>query len=70
MEVTITDLWVPGKILPKGQAGRICITDLMNLHTCAFLRTDDLGRRLPGGKFEVLGRVDNAELRGCNLMVE
>ena len=70
MEVTITDLWVPGKALPRGQAGRICITDLMNVHTCAFIRTDDLGRRLPGGRFEVLGRVDNADLRGCNLMVE
>lgn len=70
MQVTITDLWVPGRILPQGQVGRICITDLMNVDTCAFIRTDDLGRAHPGGQFEVLGRVDTAEMRGCNLMVE
>ncbi|HHG86312.1 MAG TPA: acyl transferase [Bacteroidetes bacterium] len=68
MQVNITDPYVPGRILPDGMAGRINVIDLANLHSCAFIRTDDLGRRFPNGSFEVLGRLDHAELRGCNLL--
>lgn len=68
MRVTITDPILPGRELPPGQTGRINITDLANLHSCAFIRTDDLGRAWPDGSFEVLGRLDHAEMRGCNLL--
>lgn len=70
MQVIITDLWLPGKILPPGATGRINIFDGMNIHSCAFLRTEDLGRANPDGSFEVLGRTDVSELRGCNLLYE
>ncbi|MEM0999956.1 MAG: acyl transferase [Bacteroidota bacterium] len=68
MRVTITDPYLPGRVLPTGQTGRINVTDLANRHSCAFIRTDDLGRAFPDGSFEVLGRLDHAEMRGCNLM--
>ena len=52
-----------------GQTGQLQIIDLANLDTCAFIRTEDLGRVFEDGSFEILGRLDNAALRGCNLMV-
>lgn len=68
MQVRITDPYVPGRFLTDGRVGRINVVDLANLHSCAFIRTDDLGRRYSDGSFEVLGRLDHAELRGCNLL--
>lgn len=58
----------PGAWTAPRRQGRICIADLANLHSCSFLATGDLGRLRDGG-FEVLGRHDHAEVRGCNLMV-
>lgn len=52
-----------------GAAGGISIIDLANLWSCSFLATDDLGRMHPGGLFEVQGRFDEADIRGCNLLV-
>jgi hypothetical protein len=46
------------------------MVDLANLDTCCFIQTEDLGRVFPDGSFEVLGRMDAAEWRGCNLMIE
>ncbi|MFM1963952.1 MAG: hypothetical protein RLZZ172_2797 [Bacteroidota bacterium] len=51
-----------------GRTGIINIIDLANIHTQAFIATDDLGRFSPGGGFEVLGRVDNCDIRGCSLL--
>jgi hypothetical protein len=68
MRIVITDSYIPQRILAAGQVGRINVIDLANLHSCAFIATDDLGRAHADGSFEVLGRMDNAELRGCNLM--
>lgn len=70
MQVVITDLWLPDRILPAGSTGRINIVDGMNIHSCAFIRTEDLGRLNPDGSFEVLGRTDVSEMRGCNLLYE
>ena len=42
--------------------------DLANLSSCAFLETSDIGRMHPDGMFEVLGRFDHSEIRGCNLL--
>ncbi len=53
----------------KGKVGGINIIDLANLDSCSFLATDDLGRVYENGTFEILGRFDNSDIRGCNLMV-
>ncbi len=70
MKIMIRNPYDPFELLPIGQTGAINIIDLANIHSCAFVQTDDLGKLHPDGSFEVLGRVDNSELRGCNLMVE
>jgi non-ribosomal peptide synthetase component F len=49
--------------------GRVEVQDLANGHSAAFIATDDLGRAHPDGSFEILGRYDHADLRGCNLLV-
>ncbi len=50
-------------------AGALNVIDLANIDSCAFLETKDLARRHPDGSFEVLGRLDNSDIRGCNQMV-
>lgn len=49
--------------------GAINIIDLANIHSCSFIATDDAGRLHPDGSFEVLGRLDNSDVRGCSLLV-
>ena len=70
MRVTATELNDPFCPVPFGRTGVLNVTDLANLDTCSFIQTEDLGRVFPDGSFEVLGRADAAEMRGCNLMVE
>jgi hypothetical protein len=53
-----------------GITGGINIIDLANINSCSFIAAGDLGKLLPGGGFEVLGRFDNSDIRGCNLLVE
>ena len=48
--------------------GIINIIDFANLHSCAFIATDDLGKRAENGMIEILGRLDTVQIRGCNLM--
>lgn len=62
----ITD---PLSMQKKGKVGGVNIIDLANLDSCSFLATDDLGRVYDDGSFEILGRFDNSDIRGCNLMV-
>jgi len=50
------------------QTGIINIIDLANIYSSSFIATDDLGRLYPDGSFEVLGRVDNSDIRGCSLL--
>ena len=52
-----------------GKSGGITIIDLANINSCAFIATQDLGKLKPDGTFEVLGRFDQSDIRGCNLMV-
>lgn len=52
-----------------GKTGGINVIDLANIDSCAFIATSDLGRAYPDGSFEVLGRFDYSDVRGCNLMV-
>lgn len=54
---------------PLPANGVINVIDLANIHSCAFLATEDIGRLYDNGRFEVLGRTDNSALRGCSLMV-
>lgn len=68
MRVEILDVNLPTQILEVGYRGRIGIVDLANIDSCGFILTDDLGVKHEDGSFEVLGRVEYSELRGCNLM--
>ncbi len=54
----------------KGKTGGINVIDLANLYSCSFIATQDLGRIREDGSFEVLGRFDASDIRGCNLMVQ
>lgn len=69
MHVMLRDPEDPLSYVPVGKSGGINIIDLMNLNSCSFIATDDLGRKHPDGSFEVLGRFDNSDVRGCNLML-
>lgn len=59
----------PFSYCEAGESGALNIIDLANIHSCAFLQTDDLGRIHGDLSFEVLGRFDASEVRGCNLMI-
>jgi len=69
MKVVIRDPLDPGSRLLKGHSGGINIIDLANIYSCSFIETSDLGVLNPDGSFEVTGRFDNSDLRGCNLLV-
>ncbi len=70
MKILIRDTNDPFQILGPGKTGGINIIDLANINSCSFIATQDLGQLHPDGSFEVLGRYDGSELRGCNLMVD
>ena len=53
----------------NGKTGGINVIDLANINSCSFIATQDLGKKNPNNSFEVLGRFDNSDIRGCNLMV-
>lgn len=59
----------PFAAVPQGRTGGVNIIDLANIDSCAFLATSDLGRVHPDGSFEILGRFDASDVRGCNLLV-
>jgi len=49
-------------------SGAINIIDFANIYSCSFIATDDGGKLYPGNSFEVLGRLDNSDIRGCSLL--
>jgi phenylacetate-coenzyme A ligase PaaK-like adenylate-forming protein len=55
--------------IQDGKTGGINVIDLANINSCSFIATQDLGKKNPNNSFEVLGRFDNSDIRGCNLMV-
>lgn len=55
--------------LSPSSSGIINVIDLANIHSCSFIATDDAGKMHPHGGFEILGRMDHSDLRGCSLMV-
>ena len=69
MKIRIRDTEDPLSLLPTGKAGGINIIDLANVNSCSFIATQDLGKLHSNGSFEILGRFDNSDIRGCNLMI-
>lgn len=69
MKVLIRDTNDPYSLMPYGKTGGLNVIDLANIHSCSFIATQDLGKLNTEGQFEVLGRFDNSDIRGCNLMV-
>lgn len=68
MRVLIRDTEDPFSYVKSGQSGGINIIDLANVNSCSFIATQDLGKKFSDGSFEVLGRFDHSDVRGCNLM--
>jgi phenylacetate-coenzyme A ligase PaaK-like adenylate-forming protein len=69
MKVLLRDPNDPLSLIQNNQTGGINIIDLANINSCSFIATQDLGRMHADESFEVIGRFDNADIRGCNLMV-
>jgi phenylacetate-coenzyme A ligase PaaK-like adenylate-forming protein len=70
MKILIRDLQDPLTVTTEhGTTGGLSIIDLANIHSCSFIATGDLGRLYEDGSFEVLGRIDNTDIRGCNLLI-
>ncbi len=68
MKVICRDLQDPLTLLPNGKRGALNIIDLANQNSCSFIATEDLGVVNENGTFEILGRMNHAEIRGCNLL--
>ena len=69
MQVLIRDPEDALTYVESGKTGGINVIDLGNINSCSFIATQDLGKKQPNNSFEVLGRFDNSDIRGCNLMV-
>ncbi|MFV5690422.1 acyl transferase [Flavobacterium sp. LT1R49] len=69
MQILIRDTEDALTYIQNGKTGGINVIDLANINSCSFIATQDLGKKNPNNSFEVLGRFDNSDIRGCNLMV-
>ena len=76
MQVLIRDTEDALTYVDNGKTGGVNVIDLANINSCSFIATQDLGKKEPNqragrqaGSFEILGRFDNSDIRGCNLMV-
>jgi len=70
MKISVRDTNDPLSLLGHEQTGGINIIDFANINSCSFLATQDLGKTYSNGSFEILGRFDNSDIRGCNLLVQ
>ena len=68
MQLLIRDSEDALSYLPQGKTGGINVIDLANIDSCSFIATQDLGRQVHTNTFEILGRFDHSDIRGCNLM--
>jgi hypothetical protein len=68
MKVVCRDIQDPLSLLPAGKRGALNIIDLANQNSCSFIATEDVGIVHENGTFEILGRMNHAEIRGCNLL--
>lgn len=69
MKIMIRDTENPLRILPNHSSGGVNVIDLANIESCSFIATQDLGKKINDCQFEILGRFDHSDIRGCNLMV-
>lgn len=69
MQIHIRDANDPFSYLPHGRTGGVNLVDCANLYSCSFIEVADLGRQRADGGFEILGRFDHSDLRGCNLLI-
>ena len=69
MDILIRDTEDALTYVDGNKTGGINVIDLANINSCSFIATQDLGKKYPNHSFEVLGRFDNSDIRGCNLMV-
>ncbi|RZJ73766.1 MAG: acyl transferase, partial [Flavobacterium sp.] len=69
MDILIRDTEDALTYVDGNKTGGINVIDLANINSCSFIATQDLGKKNPNHSFEVLGRFDNSDIRGCNLMV-
>ncbi len=70
MRILIRDTNDPLSYLPPNKTGGINVIDLANINSCSFIATQDLGKLHANNSFELMGRFDNSDIRGCNLLVE
>ncbi len=69
MKILIRDTYDPFCYLENGKSGGINVIDLANIYSCSFIETKDLGKINADGGFEALGRFDQSDIRGCNLLL-
>jgi hypothetical protein len=69
MRIATRDTNDPLSFNPHGKTGGVNVIDLANINSCSFIATQDLGKSYDDGSFEILGRFDNADIRGCNLLI-
>ena len=69
MKVLTRDTEDPFSYISEGKSGGVNVIDLANINSCSFIATQDLGRVYNNNSFEIIGRFDNSDIRGCNLLV-
>jgi len=69
MKILIRETEDPLNYVGIGKTGGVNVIDLANVNSCSFIATDDLGKKVSENQFEILGRFDHSDVRGCNLMV-
>jgi len=69
MRIVIRDIYDPYNTVTLGKTGGLNVIDLANIDSCSFIETQDMGLLHINGYFEVIGRLDNSEIRGCNLLI-
>ena len=70
MKILVRDIYDPFLFVESGKAGGINVIDLANIYSCSFIETKDIGIIHTDGKFEISGRFDYSDTRGCNLLVD
>ena len=69
MQILVRDTEDALTYIATGKTGGVNVIDLANINSCSFIATQDLGKKYTNNTFEILGRFDNSDIRGCNLMV-
>lgn len=70
MKILTREISDPLAICKENKTGGVNVIDLANIYSCSFIGTQDLGRTLGNNQFEIIGRFDNSDTRGCNLMIQ